>query len=97
MSINQVNVAVLGTLMVTARADCLSVVQYFLKTALQPLRYREGYGDGFWQVEVHPDGRVVPGGYALELGLPERIDELPLTELARLAEEAEAEIKKLAK
>lgn len=97
MSIDKVNVAVLGTLMTSARAECLSVVHYFLKVAKQPLRYRDGHADGFWEVEVLPDGRVVPGGYALELGLPETLDELPLTELARLAEEADASIKKLVK
>lgn len=95
MRIDNVQLAVMGTLMASARAECLSVIHYFLKTAKQPIRYREGSADCFWQVEVHLDGRVEASGYALELGLPDNLSELPFTELARLAQQAEAQLNKL--
>lgn len=59
-----------------------------LRSESGPLRHKRGFADGYWGLIAYSDGSVVLEGYAAECADWRTLDELPLTELAHLADAA---------
>lgn len=87
-------VASLQTHVEGIRHQCLNAIEHYFTANTKPLRHCRSYADGFYELEVHPDGSIVLGGYALEMGAPGHIDELSLVDLSYLVEEAVSQLSK---
>lgn len=76
-----------------AKADAISaqlraLILEHLRSTGRDITHRRGFADGYWEIVVHVDGSVTLRGYAVECADWRTLDELPLTELAQLADTA---------